>query len=69
MKGAAGTLAAAVQSVQKAIADALAAPDVRQKFGEQGVEPRGWDSAQTGCFIQTESAKWQVIKNASVTIE
>ncbi|HMN80683.1 MAG TPA: tripartite tricarboxylate transporter substrate binding protein [Burkholderiaceae bacterium] len=65
-----GTPAAAVQSAQKAIADALAAPDVRQKFGEQGAEPRGWDSVQTGRFIQTESAKWQrVIKSASVTIE
>ncbi len=34
------------------------------------IRPRGWDSAQNGRFIQTESAKWQqVIKNASVTIE
>lgn len=34
------------------------------------IRPRGWDSAQTGRFIQTGSAKWrQAIKNASVTIE
>ncbi|MBT2299024.1 tripartite tricarboxylate transporter substrate binding protein [Variovorax paradoxus] len=65
-----GTPAAKVASTQKAIADALALPDVKQKFAEQGAEPRGWDSAQTGKFIQAESAKWdKVIKSAKVSLD
>jgi len=65
-----GTPAAKVASTQKAIADALALPDVKQKFAEQGAEPRGWDSAQTGRFIQAESAKWdKVIKSAKVSLD
>jgi len=65
-----GTPAATVASTQKAIADALALPDVKQKFAEQGAEPRGWDSAQTGKFIQAESAKWdKVIKSAKVSLD
>ncbi|MES2183662.1 MAG: tripartite tricarboxylate transporter substrate binding protein [Pseudomonadota bacterium] len=65
-----GTPAATVAFTQKAIADVLALPDVKQKFAEQGAEPRGWDSAQTGRFIQAESDKWnKVIKSANVTME
>ncbi len=65
-----GTPAAKVASTQKAIADALALPDVKQKFAEQGAEPRGWDSAQTAKFIQAESAKWdKVIKGAKVSLD
>ncbi|WP_281081716.1 tripartite tricarboxylate transporter substrate binding protein [Variovorax paradoxus] len=65
-----GTPAPVVASTQKAIATALALPDVKQKFAEQGAEPRGWDSARTGQFIQAESAKWhKVIQSANVTLE
>ncbi|OUL99752.1 receptor [Variovorax sp. JS1663] len=65
-----GTPAAKVASTQKAIADALAHPDVKQKFAEQGAEPRGWDSARSGQFIQAESAKWdKVIKSAKVSLD
>lgn len=65
-----GTPASKVASTQKAIADALAHPEVKQKFAEQGAEPRGWDSAQTGKFIQAESAKWdKVIKSANVSLD
>ena len=65
-----GTPAATVDATQKAMAAALALPDVKQKFAEQGAEPRGWDSARTGQFIQAESAKWhKVIQAAKVTME
>jgi tripartite-type tricarboxylate transporter receptor subunit TctC len=65
-----GTPAPKVASTQKAIAAALALPDVKQKFAEQGAEPRGWDAAQTAQFIQAESAKWnKVIKSANVTLD
>ena len=65
-----GTPAAAVLAVQKSVADALAQPDIRQKFQEQGAEPRGWSPEQTGRFVQAESERWnQVIKSAKVTLE
>jgi tripartite-type tricarboxylate transporter receptor subunit TctC len=65
-----GTPAATVDATQKAMAAALALPDVKQKFAEQGAEPRGWDSVRTGQFIQSESAKWhKVIQAAKVTME
>jgi tripartite-type tricarboxylate transporter receptor subunit TctC len=65
-----GTPAAAVGTMQKAVAAALALPDVKQKFIEQGAEPRGWSPEQTGAFIKRESDKWnKVIKSANVTLE
>ena len=64
------TPAATVAAMQKAIAAALALPDVKQKFIEQGAEPRGWTPEQTGAFIRRESDKWnKVIKSANVTLE
>ena len=40
------------------------------EFAEQGAEPRGWSTEQTGRFIQAESDKWNnVIKSANVTLE
>ncbi len=64
------TPAATVAAVQKSIADALALPDVKQKFADQGAEPRGWSPEQTGRFIRTETEKWhKVIKSANVKLE
>ncbi|VWX58252.1 conserved exported hypothetical protein [Burkholderiales bacterium 8X] len=61
---------AKVATIQQAIAKALALPDVKQKFAEQGAEARGWDAAQTGKFIAAESTKWnKVIKSANVTLD
>lgn len=65
-----GTPAATAAALQKQIADAMALPDVKAKFAEQGAEPRGWSTEQTGRFIQAESDKWnKVIKSANVTLE
>ena len=65
-----GTPAAAVATAQKAIAAALALPDVKQKFAEQGAQPGGGSPKQTGAFIRRESEKWnKVIKSANVTLE
>ncbi|MFI5446935.1 Bug family tripartite tricarboxylate transporter substrate binding protein [Polaromonas sp. UC242_47] len=64
------TPAATINTVQKSIADALALPDVKQRFAEQGAEPRGWSPEQTGRFIKAETDKWnKVIKSANVTLE
>ena len=59
-----------VRTMHRAMADALALPDVKQKFAEQGVEPRGWSPEETGRFVRAEVDKWaRVIKSANVTIE
>ena len=64
------TPAAVTGSMQKSFADALALPDVKQKFAEQGAEPRGWSPEQTGRFIRAETEKWnKVIKSANVKLE
>ena len=61
-----GTPAAAIAGVQKSVADALASADIKQKFADQGAEPRGWSPTQTGRFINSESQKWnKVIKSAN----
>ena len=65
-----GTPAATVSALQKSVEQALAQPDIRQKFADQGAEPRGWSPEQTGRFIKAESDRWnKVIKSASVTLE
>ena len=57
-------------ALQKSFAGALTQPEVRQKFAEQGAEPRGWDPARTGQFIRAESAKWdRVIRSANVRLD
>lgn len=64
------TPTAVAGSMQKSIAGALALPDVKQKFAEQGAEPRGWSPEQTGRFIRAETEKWnKVIKSANVKLE
>lgn len=65
-----GTTPAMALTLQKSVAEALAQPDVKQKFTEQGAEPRGWSPEQTGRFIKGESERWnKVIKSANVTLE
>ena len=64
------TPAALTGALQQSVSDALALPDVRQKFSEQGAEPRGWSPEQTGRFIRAETEKWnKVIKSANVKLE
>jgi tripartite-type tricarboxylate transporter receptor subunit TctC len=66
----AGTPKDVVAYAHKAFATALAAPDVKQKFAEQGATPGGGSPEQAGDFIRSESVKWsRVIKAANVTVE
>ena len=65
-----GTPPSDVSYAYKAVSDALAQPDVNQKFDAQGAEPRGWTPEETGKFIRSESDKWnKVIKSANVTLD
>ncbi|MGZ5271894.1 MAG: Bug family tripartite tricarboxylate transporter substrate binding protein [Ramlibacter sp.] len=65
-----GTPQDAVGYAYKAFSGALQAPDVKQKFAEQGATPAGWSPDKSGRFIREESDKWgKVIKAANVTVE
>ncbi len=49
---------------------ALALPDVRARFLEQGAEPVGQNVAATAAFIREEEARWRaVIRSANVTLD
>ncbi len=65
-----GTPATIANEFQKAFASALAAPDVKQRLSDLGVQPRGWDTKQTGDFFKQEIDKWgAVIKQNKVTLD
>ena len=67
----AGTPAATIDKLNKAFADALASPKVRQIFAAQGLEPAPDGSpAQLGRFIVSESAKWKdVVKKSGAQLD
>jgi len=65
-----GTSAAMISTIYKSASEALANPEIRQKFAEQGAEPRGWSPEQTSKFVREESEKWNtVIKNSNVSLD
>lgn len=65
-----GTPALAMNNIYKSVSEALSNPDIKQKFLEQGAEPRGWSPEQTAKFVRDESEKWQaVIKNTNVSLD
>ncbi len=65
-----GTPASVVSNVQKQIADAMSGQEVKQRFEEQGTEPRAWSPEESGKFIRSETEKWKkVIQAAKVTLE
>ena len=65
-----GTPSAVAVALQRQIAEALASADLRQKFTDQGAEPRGWPAEQSAQFIRAETDRWhKVIRTANVTLE
>jgi len=65
-----GTPAAAVQTLNQAMVEALKLPEVQSRFAEQGAEVVGNSSEQMGRFVRTEAARWaKVIKDANVTVD
>lgn len=66
----AGTPAAVVERLGKAISDIVALPDVQQKLRAMGVEPEGSGPEAFKAFQQAEIAKWgEVIKKAGIQAE
>jgi tripartite-type tricarboxylate transporter receptor subunit TctC len=66
----AGTPAPAVAKLNASILKALADPEVKKKFAEQGAEPHGEKPEQFAEFIRSETAKWgQTVKKSGATAD
>jgi tripartite-type tricarboxylate transporter receptor subunit TctC len=67
----AGTPPEVVAKLNKALAEAMAAKEVREKMIALGLEPDGTKNpAQTAQFIRAEMAKWaRVVKERGVKVE
>jgi tripartite-type tricarboxylate transporter receptor subunit TctC len=66
----AGTPREIVNRLSAQIAKILAAPDIRERFEQMGVEPVGSTPAQAARFLDQEIAKWaKVIAAANVKLE
>jgi tripartite-type tricarboxylate transporter receptor subunit TctC len=66
----AATPPAVVERLQKEIARALDAPDVRAKLASLGAEPVGNTPAEFAAMIRSESAKWgKIVRDAGIKPE
>lgn len=67
----AGTPPETIAKLNKAFADALATPKVKQLFASQGLEPAADGSPQQlGRFIASETAKWKdVVKKSGAQLD
>jgi tripartite-type tricarboxylate transporter receptor subunit TctC len=66
----AGTPRAIIDRLNAAFARALAAPDVKEKFVLQGLEPRSSTPAEFSDIILKEIAKWsKVVRDAGIRAE
>jgi tripartite-type tricarboxylate transporter receptor subunit TctC len=66
----AGTPRAIIEQLNTAFARALAAPDVKEKFMLQGLEPRATTPAEFAALIEKEIAKWaKVVRDAGIKAE
>ncbi len=59
-----------IAKLNAAIVDALKAPDLRENFEKQGLEPRGSTPAEFGAFISSETDKWgKIIRAAGISAD
>jgi tripartite-type tricarboxylate transporter receptor subunit TctC len=62
-----GVPKAVVDTLSKAIAAAMSAPDIKEQMLKQGFEPVGNTPAEFGAFIKEEIARWEkVVKRAGI---
>jgi tripartite-type tricarboxylate transporter receptor subunit TctC len=59
------TSAAVVQQINAAVNKALAAPDVRERFGKLGLEPTGGSPADLVTIMKRDSERWAPVVKAS----
>jgi len=65
-----GTPPAIIERIHGAVVKALAAPDVRQRLNEQGVEVVGSSAAEFGAWLQKETSRWgRVIQERRITVD
>ena len=63
------TPASITLKISKAMAEALAQPDVRKRLADSVTEPVGSTPAETAAFVADERARWQEgIRSANVTV-
>jgi tripartite-type tricarboxylate transporter receptor subunit TctC len=56
--------------LEESVVKVLSAPDLRQKFAAQGVEPRPVTGAEFDRFFTAEVARWaKVVKDAGIKPE
>ena len=66
----AGTPPAAVAKLSDALQKALAQPEVRERFAQQGLDAAPSTPAEFAAFIRSEIAKWaRVAKEANIKVE
>jgi tripartite-type tricarboxylate transporter receptor subunit TctC len=61
----AGTPAPLVARMQQAIAQALEAPDMKQRFAAEGLEPVANEPQAFGTMLEREVVKWSKVVKAS----
>ena len=66
----ASTPPAVIGRLEKALADSVAQPEVRNRLAEMGTLVTPMNASEFGAFIRSEMAKWQdAVKKANVKIE
>jgi tripartite-type tricarboxylate transporter receptor subunit TctC len=66
----AGTPPAVIARLEKALANTVVTPEVRNRLAELGTLVTPMNAKEFGAFIQSEMAKWRdAVKNANVKIE
>jgi tripartite-type tricarboxylate transporter receptor subunit TctC len=65
-----GTPRAIVETINKALVDALGLADVQDRFAKIGVQPVGGSPKETAKFIADERARWgEVVQAANIKVE
>jgi tripartite-type tricarboxylate transporter receptor subunit TctC len=66
----AGTPGPIVEHIQADTAKAVRAPEVRQRFSNQGLETYGSSPSEFQVYLNTELAKWEkVVRATGIRIE
>jgi tripartite-type tricarboxylate transporter receptor subunit TctC len=66
----AGTPAAVIEKLSKAVRDGIAAPEVQENFAKQGATPTPSSPEELGLRIQEETRRWAaVVKEAGIKVE
>jgi tripartite-type tricarboxylate transporter receptor subunit TctC len=66
----AGTPAAVIEKLSKAVREGIAAPEVQENFAKQGATPTPSSAEELGLRIEEETRRWAaVVKEAGIKVE